>query len=65
MIEITTGETHGTFDCEADVALCLVFEKLARHQVDVLCNASPLSSYTAWHSPGASAAEPLTPGRRP
>ena len=48
VIEIATGEMLGTFDSEADVALCLVFEKLARDQVEVLCDASPMSSYTAW-----------------
>ena len=68
VIEIATGKTPGTFDSEADVALCLVFEKLAHHQVDVLCDASPMSSYTACHSPGPGAAGPLPatpPARRP
>ena len=48
MIEIATGEELGTFDSEADVALCLAFEKLGRDQVEVLCDASPMSSYTSW-----------------
>ena len=48
VIEIATGDELGTFDSEADVALCLVFERLARDQVEVLCDASPMSSYTAW-----------------
>ena len=47
VIEIATGRELGTFDSEADVTLCLVFEKLARDQVEVLCDASPMSSYTA------------------
>ena len=47
VIEIATGREVGTFDSEADVALCLAFEKLARDQVEVLCDASPMSSYTA------------------
>ncbi len=47
VIEIATGREHGPYDSEADVALCLVFEKLARDQVEVLCDASPMSSYTA------------------
>ena len=47
MIEIATGETLGTFDSEADVALCHVFEKLARDQVEVLCDASPMSPYAS------------------
>ena len=47
VIEIATGRELGTFDSEADIALCLVFEKLARDQVEVLCDASPMSFYTA------------------
>ena len=47
VIEIATGEDLGTYDSEADVALCLAFAKLARDQVEVLCDASPMSSYTA------------------
>ena len=47
VIEIATGREHGPYDSEADVALCLVFEKLARDEVEVLCDASPMSSYTA------------------
>ena len=46
VIEIASGREHGPFGSEADVALCLVFEKLARHQVKVLCDASPMSSLT-------------------
>ena len=48
VIEIATGRELGTFDSEADVALCLVFEKLRRDQVKVLCDASPMSSYASW-----------------
>ena len=47
VVEIATGREHGPYDSEADVALCLVFEKLGRDQVEVLCDASPMSSYTA------------------
>ena len=47
MIEIASGREIGTFDSEADVALCLVFEKLGRDQVEVLCDASPMSTFTA------------------
>ena len=48
VIELDTGRELGTFDSEADVALCLVFEKLHRDQVEVLSDASPMSSFTAW-----------------
>ena len=45
MIEIATGAESGTVDSEAYVALCLVFEKLGCHQIEVLCGDSPVSSY--------------------
>ncbi len=48
VIEIATGEALGTFDSEADVALCLAFAKLRRDQVEVLHDASPMSSLTSW-----------------
>ena len=48
VIEIATGEDLGTFDSEADVALCLAFAKLGRDQVEVLHDASPISSYASW-----------------
>ena len=47
VIEIATGRDLGTYDSEAEIALCLAFEKLSREQVEVLCDASPMSSYTA------------------
>ena len=46
MIEIATGREHGPYDSAADVALCLMFEKLARGEVEVLCDASPMSTFT-------------------
>ena len=47
VIEIATGEDLGTYDSEADVALCLAFAKLSRDQVEVLRDASPMSTFTA------------------
>ena len=47
MIEIATGEELGTYDSQADVSLCLAFAKLSRDEVEVLCDASPMSSLTA------------------
>ena len=47
VIEIATGREHGPFDSEAEVARCLAFEKLAPDQVEVLCDASPMSTMTA------------------
>ena len=48
VIELATGREHGPFDSEADVALCLAFEKLDRNRVEVLCDASPMASCTSW-----------------
>jgi len=48
VIEIVSGREHGPFDSEADIALCLAFEKLRRDQVEVVSDASPLSSMAAW-----------------
>ena len=48
VIEIATGEALGTFDSEADVALCLAFAKLGRDQVEIVTDASPISSYASW-----------------
>ncbi len=47
MIEIASGREHGPYDSEADVALCLAFEKLARREVEVLCDSSPMATMTA------------------
>ena len=49
MIEIATGREHGPYDSEADVALCLAFEKLSRDEVEVLADVSPMASLTAPH----------------
>ena len=35
VIEIDTGECHGSFDSEAEVAACLVFARLGRDQVEI------------------------------
>ena len=48
VIELATGECHGVFDCEADVALCLAFAKLARDQVEVIPDVSPVARFAAW-----------------
>ena len=48
VVDLETGEELGTFDSEADVALCLAFAKLDRDRVEVLCDASPMASITAW-----------------
>ena len=48
VIELVTGREHGPFDSEADVALCLAFGKLARDQVEIVSDASPMSRYASW-----------------
>ena len=48
MIELETGREHGPFDSEADVALCLAFEKLDRDRVEIVKDASPMSAFTSW-----------------
>ena len=48
VIELATGREHGPFDSEADVSLCLAFAKLARDQVEIVSDASPMSRYAAW-----------------
>ena len=48
VIELDTGRAHGPFDSEADVALCLVFEKLDRGRVEIVTDASPMAAITSW-----------------
>ena len=48
VIELATGREHGPFDSEADVSLCLAFAKLARDQVEVLSDISPMATCTSW-----------------
>ena len=47
VIEIVSGREHGPYDSEADVALCLAFEKLARHEVEIVADISPMATMTA------------------
>ena len=47
-IEIDTGECHGSFDSEAEVAACLVFAKLAPDQVEIGSDTSAMTRYAAW-----------------
>ena len=48
VIELATGREHGPFDSEADVALCLLFEKLDRDRVEIVNDAPVTASYTSW-----------------
>ena len=48
VIEIATGEHHGTFDSEAEVAACLAFVKLSFDQVEVIADINPLARMSGW-----------------
>ena len=48
VIEIATGENHGTYESLADVVLCLAFAKLSRDDVELISDASPMSTMTGW-----------------
>ena len=47
VIEIASGREHGPYDSEADVALCLAFEKLARDEVEIVADISPMAIHAA------------------
>ena len=48
VIEIATGENHGTYDSLADVVLCLAFAKLSHDDVEVIQHAGSMSTLTGW-----------------
>ncbi len=48
VIELETGREHGPYDSEADVALCLAFEKLDRDRVEIVADTNPMGSMTSW-----------------
>ena len=47
VVELASGREHGPFDSEADIALCLAFEKLSRDEVEILSDVSPMAYLTA------------------
>ena len=47
VVELATGREHGPFDSEADVSLCLAFERLSRDEVEILSDVSPMALLTA------------------
>ena len=48
VVELATGRDHGTYDCEADIALCLAFAKLSRDEVEIVTDESPLARSVGW-----------------
>ena len=48
VVELDTGDDHGTFDSWEDVALCLAFARLSLDEVEVLTDQSPVATWAAW-----------------
>lgn len=48
VIEIATGQDHGTFQNWADVAACLVFARLSHDEVEVLSDVPIMANITSW-----------------
>ena len=48
VVELATGEEHGPWDSWEEVAICLAFEKLSRHEVEIIEDASVMTRYASW-----------------
>ena len=48
VVELATGEEHGPWDSWEEVAMCLAFGRLSRHEVEIIEDASPMARYTSW-----------------
>ncbi len=48
VVELATGEEHGPWDSWEEVAMCLAFERLSRHEVEIIEDASLMARYTSW-----------------
>ena len=48
VVELATGEDLGVWDSWEEVAMCLAFAKLSRHEVEIITDASPMATMTAW-----------------
>ena len=48
VVELESGEDHGTWDSWAEVAMCLAFARLSLDQVEVLVDQSPMQTLTSW-----------------
>ncbi len=46
VIEVATGEDHGTWDSWEEVAMCLAFARLSHDQVEIISEASLMASFT-------------------
>ena len=48
VVELATGVEHGPLDSWEEVAMCLAFERLSREEIEVVTEASPMATITAW-----------------
>ncbi len=48
VVELVTGEEHGPWDSWEEVAMCLAFARLSREEVEIIEDASPMATLTAW-----------------
>ena len=48
IVELYTGDDHGTWNSWEDVAMCLAFLRLSLDQVEVLTDQSPVATSAAW-----------------
>ena len=46
VIERASGREHGPFDSEAEAVACLVFARLARHEVEIVSDAPVTATLT-------------------
>lgn len=48
VVELATGEEHGTWDSWEEVAMCLAFARLSREEVEVVVDAPLMSTLTGY-----------------
>jgi hypothetical protein len=48
VVELATGEDHGTWDSWEEVAMCLAFARLSLDQVEVLTDQPDIMTMAAW-----------------
>ena len=48
VVDLETGDEHGTFDSWEEVAMALAFARLPPERVEVLSDRPVIASYAAW-----------------
>ena len=48
VVELTTGEEHGSWDSWEEVAMCLAFERLSRHEVEIIEDTPVMARCAGW-----------------